>query len=207
MLGVNYYKITEIMNENAIKFSILVIGGFLIFLCLQQYSYQNEYIQNIKRIIFIIYLGGYLYFTLFSREAGGTAFVWLQPLRSYRLAFTFDSGFLHVLKQIFTEGLSAGFDSVHIESTESLEGIILNILLFVPLGYMLPCIFRKLQKALCVVVLIGFVCSLLTETIQLVTHLGWFDLDDLLNNTIGCIVGVVLFRIFLKERKTEQAGE
>ena len=38
-------------------------------------------------------------------------------------------------------------------------------------------------------------------------HLGWFDLDDLLNNTMGCIVAMVFFRVFLKERKVEPAGE
>lgn len=52
--------------------------------------------------------------------------------------------------------LNVGLDSIHIESTEPLERIILNILLFVPFGYMLPCLFKKLQKALWEVVLIGF---------------------------------------------------
>ena len=117
-----------------------------------------------------------MYFTFFSREAGPVAVIRLQPLRAYRLAFTFDAGFFHVIKQIFTQGLSEGFDSIHIESTESLEGIILNILLFIPFGYMLP-------------------------YIQLLTHLGWFDLDDLMNNTVGCILGVIFYRIFLRERK------
>lgn len=52
-------------------------------------------------------------------------------------------------------------------------------------------------------VLIGVFCTLLTETVQLVTHLGWFDLNDLLNNTIECILGVILYRVFLKEWKVE----
>lgn len=187
--------------------SILVMGCLLILSCIQRYIKSVKKMWAVKIILFTIYLGGYLYFTFFSREAGAVAVVRLQPLRAYRLAFTFDSGFLHVIKQIFTQGLSEGFNSIHIESTESLKGIILNILLFIPFGYMLPCIFRKLQKAFWGVVLIGFVCSLLTETVQLVTHLGWFDLDDLLNNTIGCVLGVVFYRVFLRERKVETIGE
>lgn len=127
----------------------------------------------------------------------------LQPLGAYRGAFIFDSGFLHVIKQIFTEGLSEGLNSIHIESTETLDGIILNILLFVPFGYMLPCLFKRFQKALWAVVLVGFFYSLGTETIQLITHLGWFDLDDLLNNTMGCIFGVILYRGG-RERKVEK---
>lgn len=183
--------------------SILVLGCLLILFCLQRYFSKKKYFLSIKIVLFTIYLGGYLYFTFFSREAGAAAVFKLQPLRAYRLAFTFDSGFFYVIKQIFTQGLHEGFDSVHIESTESLEGIVLNILLFIPFGYMLPYIFKKLQKALWGVILIGFFCSLLTEIVQLITHLGWFDLDDLLNNTIGCIVGVGLYRVFLRERKVE----
>lgn len=183
-----------------IRFSILVIGCLLVLAYLQRYHSKNRYLGHIKIIFFLTYLSGYLYFTLFSREAVEDVFIRLQPLKSYRRAFAFDYGFLHVIKQIFTEGLRVGFGSIHIESTETLEGIILNILLFVPLGYLLPCIFRKLQKALWAVVLLGIVCSLLTETTQLITHLGWFDLDDLMNNTIGCAIGVVLFKIFLKNR-------
>lgn len=185
--------------------SILVMGCLLILSCIQRYIKSAKKMWIVKIILFTIYLGGYLYFTFFSREAGVVAVVRLQPLRAYRLAFTFDSGFLNVIKQIFTQELSEGINSIHIESTESLNGIILNILLFIPFGYMLPCIFKKLQKALWGVVLIGFFCSLLTEIVQLVTHLGWFDLDDLLNNTIGCILGIILYRVFLKERKAEAA--
>lgn len=187
--------------------SILVLGCLLTLFCIQRYIKSARKVWAVKIILFTIYLGGYLYFTFFSREAGAVAVIRLQPLRSYRLAFTFDSGFLHVINQIFTQGLSKGFNSIHIESTESLKGIILNILLFIPFGYMLPCIFGKLQKVLWGVVLIGFVCSLLTEVVQLVTHLGWFDLDDLLNNTIGCVLGVILYRVFLRERKVETTEE
>ncbi len=103
----------------------------------------------------------------------------LQPLGAYRGAFIFDSGFLHVIKQIFTEGLSEGLNSIHIESTETLDGIILNILLFVPFGYMLLCIFYKLQKTFWGVALTEFFCMLRAETAQLITHLGWLDLNDL----------------------------
>lgn len=181
--------------------SILVLGCLLTLFCIQRCIKSARKVWAVKIILFTIYFGGYLYFTFFSREAGAVAVIRLQPLRAYRLAFTFDSGFLHVIKQIFTQGLGKGFNSIHIESTESLKGIILNILLFIPFGYMLPCIFRKLQKALWSVILIGFICSLLTETVQLVTHLGWFDLDDLLNNTIGCIVGIILYRGFLRIRE------
>lgn len=186
-------------------FGILVVGCVLFLSCLKFLFGKIKYIKYIEIFAFLIYFYGFLYFTFFSREAGDDVLLRLQLLRSYKRAFAFDSGFLHVIKQIFTEGLNSGLNSNHIESTKTLEGIILNILFFVPLGYMLPCIFKKLQKALWGVVLIVFFCSLLIETVQLITHLGWFDLDDLLNNTIGCVLGVTFYRVFLKERKVEAA--
>lgn len=84
------------------------------------------------------------YILYFSRETGDAAFIRFQRLRSYKRAFVFGSDFLHVIKQIFTKELNLGLNSIHIESTETLEGIILNILFFVPLGYILPCIFKKM---------------------------------------------------------------
>ena len=191
---------------------VIICGGLVLecllgLLCLKCAFSKRKYMRWGAIVCFAIYLCGFLYFTFFSREAEQETFAMLQPLRAYKLAFSFDSGFCHVIKQIFTEGPRAGFNSIHIESTKNLEAIILNILLFVPFGYMLPCIFSKLQKAPWGVVLIGVVCSLLTEIVQHVTNLGWFDLDDLLNNTIGCIVGVVFYGVFLRERKVEEKKE
>ena len=42
-------------------------------------------------------------------------------------------------------------------------------------------------------VLLGFAVSLLIETIQYFTGRGWFDAEDLFNNTLGAANGSVLF--------------
>ena len=69
-----------------------------------------------------------------------------------------------------------------------LEGAGLNILLFVPFGYLLPLLWKRADRWW-KVVLCGFLLSLLIELIQLVTHLGMFDLDDLMNNSLGAFLG------------------
>ena len=73
-----------------------------------------------------------------------------------------------------------------------LEGAGLNILLFVPFGYLLPLLWRRADRWW-KVVLCGFVLSLLIELTQLVTHLGMFDLDDLMNNSLGAFLGRLCF--------------
>lgn len=76
--------------------------------------------------------------------------------------------------------------------------MILNILLYIPMGFLLPQVIHKLRFGR--VVLMGFLASLLTETVQLVFHLGWFDVDDLINNTLGTLMGFILFALFIKRR-------
>ena len=78
-----------------------------------------------------------------------------------------------------------------------LEGAGLNILLFVPFGYLLPLLWRRADRWW-KVVLCGFVLSLLIELTQLVTHLGMFDLDDLMNNSLGALLGWGCFCLVLR---------
>ena len=66
------------------------------------------------------------------------------------------------------------------------------------MGYLLPLLFPRLKGRH--VLMLGFAASLLTETTQLISHLGMFDVDDLINNTLGVIIGLLLFFLFLKEK-------
>lgn len=63
--------------------------------------------------------------------------------------------------------------------------IALNILLFIPFGFLLG---DKGWKA----VLFGFLLSAFIELIQYIAVLGYCEADDVLNNTIGCGLGVLL---------------
>ena len=76
-----------------------------------------------------------------------------------------------------------------------------NVCVFVPFGTFVPALFAKYQK-LFSVLLLTLELSFVVEVIQLVTKIGSFDVDDLLLNTIGGIVGYFLFKILAgKKRK------
>ena len=77
----------------------------------------------------------------------------------------------------------------------------LNIFLFMPLGYLIPLSFSKVDRWW-QVLLIGFPFSLLIETVQLITRLGWFDASDLLHNTVGAIIGYWIYHRWLREKTT-----
>ncbi|WP_157801893.1 VanZ family protein [Gracilibacillus salitolerans] len=75
-----------------------------------------------------------------------------------------------------------------------------NILLFVPMGILLPILSTKLTRLL-LTIGITFLLSLTIEIIQLVTQLGVFDVDDILLNTLGGYVGFLIFVLFKNKKK------
>lgn len=167
----------------------------------------KEY-RGLLVIIFGVYMLGYLYYTLLSRDVMPSARIQLVFLKGYRTVFAFDSGILGIFKELFTEGPVSGLSGIHFVSTEPLEGVILNILLYIPMGYLLPVLWSSLARGkwMWKVLVLGFVVSLLTEIVQLILRLGWFDVDDLLNNMLGILAGLWLYRKFLAEkmRKKEE---
>ena len=75
----------------------------------------------------------------------------------------------------------------------SVASLILNILLFIPFGCLLPIVSRWMQAWWKVfLVAIGF--SLLIETTQLFAHLGWFDVADPIYNCLGAVIGFSLYK-------------
>jgi len=65
-----------------------------------------------------------------------------------------------------------------------------NLLGFVPLGILLPLLFKRLRSFSAVIVVV-FAFSLAYELTQLCTGLGVFDVDDLILNTAGGIIGFI----------------
>ena len=69
-----------------------------------------------------------------------------------------------------------------------------NVLAFMPFGFLLPVVFKRL-RSYWVVTFLSFLFSLFVETMQLTFHVGGFDVDDILLNTIGGFFGYLIFKI------------
>ncbi|MEQ0559406.1 VanZ family protein [Amycolatopsis sp. NEAU-NG30] len=85
--------------------------------------------------------------------------------------------------------------------TQTFQQACLNVLLFVPLGIFARILWRR---GLTGTALIGFAASLLIEITQVTANFGTapfvyriFDVDDLMNNTFGAIVGWVFGALLL----------
>lgn len=76
------------------------------------------------------------------------------------------------------------------------QGLVLNIILFIPIGILLPLLWQRFQKCHRVV-LAGAGLSLFIEISQLFTY-RVTDIDDLMMNTLGTLVGYIGYQLFFR---------
>lgn len=70
-----------------------------------------------------------------------------------------------------------------------------NFLMFVPLGIILPCVW-KYMRGFVRTTLVGLCMSIIIEVTQIILQKGFFDVDDIIFNTLGAAVGYVIFSGF-----------
>ena len=84
----------------------------------------------------------------------------------------------------------------------ALYNVLGNILLFVPLGFFIPLLFNKKNK-ISSVALYGACTSILIEAIQLITSNNLTDIDDVIFNTLGAILGFFIYNLLNKTKLRE----
>lgn len=107
----------------------------------------------------------------------------------YRLPGGKDTGFSFSLFSIYRKASGSGW-----EANQALRQILFNILLYFPAGCILTALTNRVRMSL----LVGINISFITEILQCMTGLGWFDFDDVLNNSIGVLMGIVGYSLLLK---------
>ena len=151
---------------------------------------RSGYMKLILSLIFCVYFAGNLYFTLLSRRSGSSQYFEPQPFRVYG----------HLFESPVEEIKATGFAAMFLQGTLPITGLILNILLYYPLGYLLPILFPKLKPKH--VILIGCLCSIATEATQYLLKMGWCETDDVIHNTLGTAIGVWVWMWQSKRLKT-----
>ena len=81
-------------------------------------------------------------------------------------------------------------------SAREWRNIILNIMMFVPFGFLLPLV-SKMFQVFWKTYLAGFLFTFLIEMTQLLLNLGICELDDFMNNTVGAMIGYGFYRLFV----------
>lgn len=86
------------------------------------------------------------------------------------------------------------FNWIPFSNSIDVVAYVLNVVLFVPLGLLVPIIWKKMNK-LSNLLATGFLFTILIEASQLLNNRRT-DIDDILLNVLGAVVGFGLFRLF-----------
>ncbi len=68
---------------------------------------------------------------------------------------------------------------------------IMNVIVFIPIGLMLACVLKR--NLLVKTALFACILSVSIEVMQLVTKNGFCEIDDVIHNTLGCVIGYGIF--------------
>lgn len=148
-------------------------------------------------IVLALYMAANVWLVFFSRSATEEYLVHVDPLGDLMDSVRIDSGILGTITEIYSVGISEGLSNIHVEKPEDIAQVYMNVMLYVPLGYLLPYVFEFCRKRIRIrPVLLCFVASFITENLQLVFRRGFYDVDDLLSNTLGGLIGQTLYISF-----------
>lgn len=166
------HRIMEVkMISITVVWSAFAVGIFIWGWTLNKYKEQT----NARvLIVFLIYILAVGYITIFSRDT------------SFRTGVVFD--------------MNSVSKAIEERSVIELSGMILNIVLFMPLGFLLPCV-NKRFGSIVYSLIIGMMVSAFIETTQMAFEIGLCDFEDLCANTAGALAGWVTLRIWRQERK------
>lgn len=151
----------------------LVVGGLSAYI-LKKYKKKNKIVELVNQQRAIIFLSAYITILL-------EVSILFRPI-----------GEIHQIDLIPFD-MPGGTRYIVLYS-------IANVLVFIPLGFLVPMIWTKLCKTGDIIV-IGFLSSLLIEISQLVLQCGVFQTEDMIMNTIGAAIGYRIYKIVIRQRK------
>ena len=88
------------------------------------------------------------------------------------------------------------YKAIEAGQTDLKAEIFWNVILFIPIGILLSMLLSTRREWLSVI--FGLMISSGIELSQLFLHRGLFEFDDIIHNTLGTIIGYVLFLIVRK---------
>lgn len=137
---------------------------------------MRKKIKGLEKYLFGVYIVILIYLLFLEREIDPEVGVNYEPFYSFKM-------FYPLLKSDYMPYRYLAF--------ENLFG---NILMFIPMGFYLPSLFKK-QKIFLIMLLTVICISTSIECIQFFTKLGTSDIDDIILNVFGAIIGYIFYLI------------
>lgn len=149
---------------------------------------------------------------LCKRNTTCVHYIWTYIMMVYIWLVFSVTGIGSVWDIISKGGLAVAFKEANISlvpfQSEGIFTYCMNVIMFVPLGFLLPFIWRNFRNPL-KTALTGFLFSMCIELAQLPTN-RLADIDDLMMNTLGAVLGYSVWKIvgkyFLIKREKQRTA-
>ncbi|MGN0243009.1 MAG: VanZ family protein [Lachnospiraceae bacterium] len=156
---------------------MITIGVVVMALSFIRFCWKNRIdMRKIHVVLFLVYFAIVLYLTIFMRIGSVDTSVITTPFDDLR-------------------------NAIQYRDMSLVQHMVWNVVLFVPFGYLIPSFnpdkFGKASFAF----LGGIVCSAVIEGIQMIFRIGQSDIDDIIANSIGAVLGYMVFRLVWRIQK------
>jgi glycopeptide antibiotics resistance protein len=144
----------------------------------------------IKPWLWVVFIAFFFLLTkniLFKKSPGYYKRYFRNEYRHYSVK----SGWEHANTTPFST-IQLFYSSRRLNTEYKQDNLLGNLFGFAPVGFLLPLLITLFRRSV-YVLLTGFFLSLGFEMIQLFVGLGVFDVDDILLNTTGCLIGYFLY--------------
>ena len=150
-----------------------------------QYKVKRQTLRILSKTLFVVYMLILVKLILFK----GDLFYQVVSGSNQKPDSTVGTGY-----NLIPFRTISAFMTFHPSTSTSVKvfNVLGNIALFVPFGFLFPLVYRNLAKFKQVFWASVFV-SLAFELVQLITRSGQFDVDDILLNSLGGVIGYFIF--------------
>lgn len=185
-------------NNRLILLGIVCLLIYIASIILVKNFHASKKLLKLNLVIYcLIYTVTIFTLTLFDEIFGRQGFVFvnwnLDLLKSY-MSLSFNIIPFKTIK-LFTRGYQYGLVSFNAYFTN----IFGNILVFMPYGFFIPMLFKKINTYIKFLIFI-FLIVILIEIMQFFTMSGSFDVDDIILNLFGASIAYGIYRIpFIKK--------
>ena len=140
-------------------------------------------VRALGKVLFVLYIVFIFYFLLLSDWYGRSG-----EMQEYH----YNLVLFKEIKRFWIYRDQLGMRSV-------IYNLLGNVAVFVPFGFFMP--MASKHRSFLATLFYSFGLSLCVESFQLITKVGCFDVDDLLLNTLGGVVGYLIFIICVALRR------
>lgn len=152
---------------------IISVIAFAVFCAVSIFLYKKHKFNKLQcgaAILLSLYIVVLLYFTVTGRYSHEEYEYKINFFTSYRWFFEHNGE--QVLRQL-----------------------LINLVMLMPVGFLLPAVINAKHKYL-ITLALSLLLTVFIETMQLITKCGAFEVDDIINNFVGAVLGMLIYMLF-----------